>query len=54
MLIVSGLKMLQVDNSITGVIAIVLCAGAAAMIVRGRRATLAAESAATPSLDPAA
>lgn len=41
-LIVSGLKMLQLDNAITGVIALFLSAGAAVVIVRGRRSALAA------------
>jgi uncharacterized membrane protein YfcA len=46
-LIVSGLKMLQVDNAVTGVIALILSAAAAVVIVRGRRAALAAGPMAT-------
>jgi uncharacterized membrane protein YfcA len=37
-LIVSGLKMLQVDNRLAGVVALFLCAGAFVLIMRGRRA----------------
>jgi uncharacterized membrane protein YfcA len=38
-LIVSGLKMLQVDNRLAGVVALFLCAGAFVLIMRGRRST---------------
>jgi uncharacterized membrane protein YfcA len=53
-LVVSALKMLQVSNQVTGVIALFLCVGAGIVIFRGRKATLAAESTEpTTTLSPA-
>jgi hypothetical protein len=55
-LVVSALKMLQVNNTITALIAIGMGVGAAVLIFRGRRAALAAAATTAgpaPDLTPA-